>query len=173
MNILGSSCGKVYKKSLITSLFDTNLTNGEDVFFNYCNINKFKTAFYINNPYYIYNIHGDSAVRNNSDDTIGQYIKTIKKMNSDNEYLLSLKYSFSAIALLMLVLHLCFSSENKYTYGKNKAKAIFNNPTFKSIFSNTNYIQLPITRKICVYMCKYHMYLPLYLISRIKHGGEL
>ena len=170
MKILGSSCMKLYKRSIIYNLFDVDLKNGEDVFFNYCNIVNVKKLSYIYGVYYNYNIHDESAVRSNDEEIVGRYLHTFSKMkNDDNINLLSLKYSFMAIALLVLSLNYCFPKKSTYYKNKSKLIRLLNLDDFKEMFSNIKYIRLPFSRKICIYFCKYRLLFLVYFTCFIKH----
>ncbi len=170
MRILGSSCMKIYKKSIISELFDVELKNGEDVYFNYCNIINVNEMCYVHDVYYNYNLHENSAVRNSDDDIVNRYIKTFSKMqNNTNNNLISLKYSFVAISLLVLTLNYCFPKKSSYFKNKSKLKKVLEQQEFKNMFNNTKYIRLPFSRKLGVYLCKYRLLFLVYIMSKIKH----
>ena len=173
MRILGSSCMKIYKKSVIKELFDVELKNGEDVYFNYCNIINAKELFYVHNVYYNYNLHDNSAVRNGSEGIVDRYIKTFSKMqNNTNIDLISLKYSFIAISLLVLILNYCFPKNSSYFMNKTKLIKVLNRKEFKDMLVNMKYIRLPFSRKIGIYLCKYRLLFLIYIMSIIKHNRD-
>lgn len=170
MRVLGSSCMKIYKKSIINELFDIELKNGEDVYFNYCNIINANEICYVHNVYYNYNLHDNSAVRSSNEDIVNRYIKTFSKMqNNTNNNLISLKYSFIAISLLVLILNYCFPKKSSYFKNKSKLKKVLKQQEFKNMFANIKYIRLPLSRKIGVYLCKYRLLFLIYIMSKIKH----
>lgn len=175
MRILGSSCMKLYKKSKINEIFfDENLTNGEDVEFNLRLIKNIENSIYLNECYYHYDIHENSAVRNNSDDIIIKYEKTFKKMKKNliNENEKSLYYSFIAVVLLQLMINNVFIKENPYNISRKKIIRISNRKFFEEMLKNIKFVKLPITRKIPIIFCKYHLFVLCKVIINIKNRLE-
>ncbi len=176
MPIIGSSCMKLYhKKTIGRERFNTNLTNGEDVEFNFRVFKNIKSYYYLNETLYHYKIQSNSAVRGYNKLMIEKYQKTLDciKNDIDESNILEMKafYSFCAISFIMICTNFYFhlKSTEKYRNKKKDIKKLLKSSPYCEMLSNINMIDLPISRKIVIIFAKYKLYFGIRMISFIKN----
>lgn len=175
MKIIGNTWAKLYSKKILKDeWFNENLSNGEDVEFNFRIFSKVRYILALNEFLYHYRIREDSSVRKYSEEAINKYTKTITYMKQDikehNKLQINAYYSFGAVAFLMICLNMIFTKE----YGKsyfNKVKAtkeLSKKEPYKDILKNSKHVKLPFTRKLPLLLAKCHMYFLLNIAIKIK-----
>lgn len=182
MRLMGMCWMKLYKKSIISKLrFNEELTNGEDVEFNFRVFERMASAVYINEPFYHYRQNDASAVRRYIKDMPERYKKTLNVMEQDvrkakrlKSHLAKAYYSFTAISYLVLNMNYIFAEENKvplYEKMEQLKNLSFEKP-YSIAISRAESLELPITRKMSLIFAKYHFYVGIYMIMMIKAQEE-
>lgn len=167
LTFLGSTVKVLYPKKIIgTHRFNEELTNGEDVEFNFRVFQNVNTFHYLPIPFYHYRILKSSAVRKNDESTILKYVKTLEAMEGschtkqhEEAYV-----SFMAISFLML----CINVYLKNGGGIKEIKSLAKRPPFTMLASHLSMVRLPLTRKLPIICLKFHFYLGTYLICKLK-----
>lgn len=175
MKIIGNTWAKLYNKQVLKDeWFNENLSNGEDVEFNFRIFSKVKCILALNEFLYHYRIREDSSVRKYSEEAINEYTKTITYMKQDikeqNKLQINAYYSFGAVAFLMICMNMIFTKEyGKSYFSKVKAtKELSKKEPYKDILKNSKHVKLPFTRKLPLLFAKYHMYLLLNIMIKVK-----
>lgn len=176
MPIIGSSCMKLYSRSIIDNVrFNEKLKNGEDVDFNFKAFKNVKNPKFLNEYFYHYEIRNNSAVRAFKNDMIKNYEDTLnsifKEVNLNNEEELNSYYSFCAICFIMICSNYIFSFKNLNSY-KSKVectKNVLSKNVFSNMLLNIDKIELPISRKIIIYFSKYNMIFLIYIVVLLKN----
>lgn len=173
MKLIGFSTMKAYSKELITNnYFNENLTNGEDVEFNFRIFKNAHKILYLNYNWYHYRIQKNSAVRRYNPNIIEYYDKTLleikKNINKNLQQEKNFYYSFLAICFLMICLNYIFNNKNRYIKNRKKLKNLLNRKQYKDMIKNIKMIKLPITRKMAIIFSKFHLYFFVYLIMKVK-----
>lgn len=178
MRLMGMCWMKLYKKTIISKIrFNEELTNGEDVEFNFRVFERMVSAVYIDEPFYHYRQNDASAVRRYIKDMPDRYKKTLNIMEQDvrkakrlKNHLARAYYSFTAISYLVLNMNYIFAEENKaelYEKMEQLKKLSLEKP-YSSAISRAESLELPITRKMSLIFAKYHFYVGIYIIMMIK-----
>ena len=175
MPVIGTSCMKLYRKSLIGGCqFDESLKISEDVEFNFRIFQRLNNAESIEEQLYHYVIRKDSSVRQFQKDYIGQYTTTINRIRADlKEYpthgpLYHSYYDFLAISYIMIILNYIYHTHNSNTHRKQQIKQLEQIEFVHELFSNYDMLTLPFTRKIIVLLGKHKLYALIAIVMRIK-----
>lgn len=176
MKIIGNVWTKLYSKKILKGqYFNTQLSYGEDVEFNFRIFTNIGYIFVTNEKFYHYRIQDSSSVRKYNEHMISNYEETLKSMksnlnNDDNEMRINAYYSFGAISYLMICMNAIFTKENKKTYIQKvrQLKELSKKANYREILRNSNRVKLPFTRKLPLILAKYHMYCGLNLMIKVK-----
>lgn len=178
MRLMGMCWMKLYKRELIgDTRFNEELTNGEDVEFNFRIYEKMEKATYINRAFYHYRQNTNSAVRSFNKDMPLKYDRTFCAMSRDiklaqnhKDRLVEAYYSFVGIAYLVLNMNYIFSSSNKESYEKKISRLVklSNRQPYSKAIEMVDKLDIPITRRMALYFAKYHFYHGVYAIMKVK-----
>lgn len=178
MRLMGMCWMKLYKKTVINKVrFNEELTNGEDVEFNFRVFERMVSAVYINEPFYHYRQNNTSAVRRYIKDMPDRYKKTLDIIEQDvikakrlKKHLAKAYYSFTAISYLVLNMNYIFAEENKSSvYEKiEQLKKLSGEKPYSTAISRAEQLELPITRKMSLIFAKYKFYWGIYIIIMVK-----
>lgn len=178
MRLMGMCWMKLYKKDVIGRLrFNEELTNGEDVEFNFRVFERIVSAVYIDEPFYHYRQNDASAVRSYIKDMPDRYKKTLDVLGEDvrkakrlKRHLVKAYYSFAAVSYLVLNMNYIFAKENDIPlYEKmEQLKELSQEKTYSMAIKRAESLELPITRKMSLIFAKYHFYVGVFMIMMVK-----
>lgn len=178
MRLMGMCWMKLYKSSLLKGVkFNEELTNGEDVEFNFRVFERMNSAVYINEPLYHYRQNDASAVRKYIKDMPERYKKTLDVMEQDvrnakrmRRHLANAFYSFTAVSYLVLNMNYIFSYSNKASHAQKmeQLKELSAQNPYRAAILRAESLELPITRKASLIFAKYNFYAGIYLIMMVK-----
>lgn len=178
MRLMGMCWMKLYKKTVINKMrFNEELTNGEDVEFNFRVFERMTSAVYIDEPFYHYRQNDASAVRKYIKDMPDRYKRTLDIIEQDvrkskrlKNHLARAYYSFVAISYLVLNMNYIFADGNKVELYKKmeQLKKLSLEKPYRMAISRAESLELPITRKMSLIFAKYHFYVGIYIIMMIK-----
>ncbi len=176
MKIIGTCWSKLYSTRILSKeKFNGQLTNGEDVEFNFRVFKKATSILGLNEYLYHYRIQDNSLVRGYNPQMIENYTKTIKCMKEDilekdNEIQYNAFYSFGAVAYLMICMNMIFTKEfgNSYIIKKKFLKNLSKEEPYRDILKNSNKVKLPFSRKLPLILAKYHIYCGLNFMIKVK-----
>lgn len=175
MKLIGTVWAKLYKKEIINNTrFDENLTNAEDIEFNFRVMTENTKCAFIENYGYHYRYLEESAVRNFKKNMISDYNKTLNKMRENLKEVEDGKkeayIAFVATVYIALCTNYIFNSKNSISYRdkKNELIKLSNNEYYEEAIKNLNMSLLPLTRRSIIWAAKYRMYFLIYTIIQIK-----
>ncbi len=178
MRLMGMCWMKLYRAELLKNIrFDTKLTNGEDVEFNFRVFEKMESAVYVNQTFYHYRQTSDSAVRAFKEDMPARYDYTftamardIRKSVNNKTQLIKAYYSFAGIAYLVLNMNYIFAKGNRMTYHEKIRclKRLSEKKPYSKAISMAEKLELPLTRKMALIFAKYGFYHGISAIMLVK-----
>lgn len=165
---------KLIRKNAIGNIrFNTNISVGEDAFFNIQLCKKIDKFLIYNKALYNYYFNQNSVVRNYDKNYCNKYLNSMNLMNSyirnnylDSEVIQNL-YNYIAYHILLICVNYCYHPENN-----NKSikliREVCNIELFKKSIKNSNYKNLSITRKVSLFSLKNRLYVIMALICIIR-----
>lgn len=165
---------KLISKEAIGNIrFNTNISVGEDAFFNVQLCKKINKFLIYNKALYNYYFNPNSVVRNYDENYCNKYLHSMKLMNNyirknyfDNRVDQNL-YNYIAYHILLICVNYCYHPENSHRSVK-LLKEICNIDLFKISIKNSNYDDLSISRKIGLFSLKNKLYIVMALICIIR-----
>lgn len=164
--------GKLYKLNSIKDIyFDESIKISEDVDFNFRVYNHVEKIIYIQKYMLNYRVLNSSAVHGYDKNIFENIMQPIKKMETymleDNQ--VNAYYSFVAIAYMVICQNGIYLSpevslKDKYMEIRKLSK----DQTFKNLFLNAEKLVLPLSRKLFIFLGKYHFYYVIILILSLK-----
>lgn len=179
MRLIGSVWGKLYSRSIISNeRFDSTLTHGEDVEFNFRIFSKANRFVLLNKCNYYYRYTSNSAVRAFNADTLSIYNKTLEKIKRNLEKNKiekdSIEYNsflnFVCIVYMVICSNYIFTNKNKISFLKKLSllKNITNSVFFKEALQEADLRLIPLSRKMLMLCGKFKMYYLIYLIVKVR-----
>ena len=165
---------KLISKDAIEDIrFDTNISVGEDAFFNIKLCKKIDKFLIYNKPLYNYYFNPNSAVRNYDKNYCNKYLNSMNVMNdyitnnySENKVIKNL-YNYIAYHILLICVNYCYHPQNS-NRSIASLKKVCNIDLFKNSIKNSNYDNLSITRKLSLFSLKHKLYVIMALICIIR-----
>lgn len=175
MKLIGTVWAKIYKRELINNIrFDEELTNAEDIEFNFRVITQKTKCAFIEDYGYHYRYLEESAVRNFKENMVSNYNKTLTRINKNlNDVEKNKKeayLAFVATVYIALCTNYIFNPKNNIPY-KDKKKQLIklsNDEIYKEAIKGLDMSLLPLTRRSIIWAAKYKIYFLIYLIVKIK-----
>lgn len=178
MRIMGMCWMKLYRAAYVKkNHFNENLTNGEDVEFNFRIYDKVKTFVYMKEHYYHYRQNEQSAVRAFDKNTLMKYERTIYAMEQDVKNAVRKKgslnrayYSFIGISYLVINMNYIFTDNNDLSKSEqiHLLRKVSDMEPYRSAIKRAEKLNLPVTRKMSLIFAKYGLYYGIYIIMFIK-----
>lgn len=179
MKLIGSVWGKLYLKSIIRDFrFNTNLSHGEDVEFNFKVFAHSKRMSFINKYLYHYRYSNQSAVRsfnensveiyNNTLVKIEEYLKENRIIQEDIQY--KAFYNFICIVYIVLCNNYIFNNKNNMSFNK-KMKLLRKLSTTRYFDEGLKKVDLkliPFTRRMVILFAKIKLYYVVYIIIKVR-----
>lgn len=164
--------GKLYKTLSIKNIFfDETIKISEDVDFNFRVYNQIDKIVYIQKYLLNYRVLDNSSVHGFDKNIYDKLMQPIKKMSKYmlNGEQIKAYYSFVAIAYMVICQNGIYLNPELSFINKCKAIHYLNKTqTFINLFHNTTHLVLPSSRKIFIYLAKYHLYILIILILSLK-----
>ncbi len=127
---------KLYRRDVLTSLFDLNLAVGEDLIFNLDNFQNAKSIILLEDCFYNYVEEADNSLtKNYKEDTIKREVYLFKRVNEfceDN--LIDKKYMNETVnTLINVIQHAIYTSQLNYREKNIVVKEWVNNKTIQRV----------------------------------------
>lgn len=185
---LGSVWAKLYRRELIQKsgvYFDTNLSIGEDIEFNFRLFEHLKSAVYIHKFNYHYR-YDDITVSNAFNQKFADkvehfaeklYADAFASTSAQQSTLAALANARIIHSILGIALHFCFHQDNHRTKKEklHDLKKICERPVFKRSIEQARYCDFSCMRKIALFCLKKHLYRCIRFIAfmrRIQYGAR-
>lgn len=178
MELMGSSCKQMYSREVIgDERFCRDLTNGEDVEFNFRVLQNMKRAFYLREVLYHYRIQNESAVRGYRQDMKEVYhltqkyiYKDVKNAKRHKKYLIQSYKDFVAICYLVLNMNYIFAKANPASLFERlkMVKELSGETPYNKVIAGAWKLKLPLTRKMALVFAQWHMYAGVAAIMKVK-----
>lgn len=154
--------GKLYRKASIDGiLFDPNMRTAEDVDFNFRVYNQIHKAIYIQKHLLNYRILDSSAIHGYDQNIVEKMEYPLQRMKEYMNHDDSQKkayYSFAGIAYILICQNGICLNGNISFYEKYKKIKFLNSYGFiQNLFQHTQYLVMPLSRKLFIYCGKWHL----------------
>lgn len=154
--------GKLYKTTSIKDIiFDESMKTAEDVDFNFRVYNHVHKVIYIQKYLLNYRILDSSAIHGYDKNIYENMIYPINKMKKYmlNNIQVKAYFSFVAIAYMLICQNGIYLNPDFSLHEKHKAiKILSKNQIFTDMFRNSTKLVLPLSRKLFIFLGKYHFY---------------
>ena len=165
---------KLIKKELIGNVhFSEKLVVGEDALF-IIQISNKATASFVNKPLYNYRFNHESVVRKYDPNYPNKYLVSMQEMNEyvDNKYendetIKNNFYNYVAYHILLIAVNYCFHPKNEKK-GIKSLKQILNNELFTISIKKSNYKNMSLSRKVCLFAIKHNLYMLVKFICEFR-----
>ena len=178
---LGSVWAKLYRREFIQKSgvsFDTGLSIGEDVEFNFRLFEYLKSAVYIHTFNYHYR-YDNSTVSNAFNQKFADkaehfaqklYASSVTAASKEQAVLVPLTNARIIHSILGIALHFCFHKDNHRTK-KEKVRdfrKICERPVFKQAIEHARFCDFSYTRRIALFCLKKHLYRCIRFIASMR-----